>query len=69
MKTGQDAEHETVTQCDQAFKTATRSFETAETELVAFRDAQQAYAMLKRLMVLLLVELTRRNFEISPQGS
>ena len=39
-----------------------------ESELIAFRDAQQADPVLKTLRELPEVELKRRNFELSPQG-
>ena len=59
----QDAE----AQCDQAF-TVSSSARVEESEFIAFRDAQQADPMLKKLLELLEVELTHRNFGISPQG-
>ena len=59
----QDAE----AQCDQAF-TVTSSVRVEESELIAFRDAQQANLVLKTLLELLEVELKHRNFGISPQG-
>ena len=36
---------------------------------MAFRDAQQADLVLKKLLELPRVELKRRKFEISPQGT
>ena len=59
----QDAE----AQCDQAF-IVTSSIHVAESDLGAFRDAQQADPMLKTLFELPEMELKRRNFGISPQG-
>ena len=59
----QDAEG----QCDQAFA-VTSSVKLDESELIAFRDAQQADPVLKTLRDLPEMELQRRNFEISPQG-
>ena len=54
-------------QCDQAF-TVTSSIRLEESELIAFRDAQQADPVLKILLELLEMELKCRNFGISPQG-
>ena len=59
----QDAEK----QYDQAF-TVTSSVRVEESELMAFRDAQRANPVLRKLLELLEVELKRKNFEISPQG-
>ena len=59
----QDAE----AQCDQAF-TMTSLVRLDESELITFRDVQQADPVLKTLLELPEVELKRRNFEISPQG-
>ena len=56
----QDAE----VQCDQAF-TVTSSVTMEEAELIAFRDAQQADLVLKKLHELPEVELKCRNFRIS----
>ena len=46
----------------------TSSASIAESELIAFRDAQQADPVLKTLLELPEMELQRKNFEISPQG-
>ena len=46
----------------------TSSVRLDKSELIAFRDAQQADLVLKTLRELLEVELKSRNFEISPQG-
>ena len=46
----------------------TSSVRIEESELMAFRDAQQADPVLKTLIELPEVELKRRNFGISPQG-
>ena len=54
-------------QCDQAF-TVTSLASIDESELKAFRNAQQADPVLKTLRELPEMELQRRNFEISPQG-
>ena len=54
-------------QNDQAF-TVTSFVRLDESELSAFRDAQQADPVLKTLCELPKMELQRRNFEISPQG-
>ena len=54
-------------QYDQAC-TVTTSVRVEESELIAFRDAQQADLVLKNLLELPEVELKRRNFGISPQG-
>ena len=59
----QDAE----AQCDQAF-TMTSSVKIEASELIAFRDTQQADPVLKTLRELPNVELRHRNFGISPQG-
>ena len=59
----QDAE----AQCDQAF-TVTSSVRLDESELMAFRDTQQADPVLKTLLELPEVELKCKNFGISPQG-
>ena len=59
----QDAE----AQCDQAFQ-ITSSIRLDESELITFRDAQQADPVLKTLIQLPEMELQRRNFELSPQG-
>ena len=57
----------TEAQCDQAF-TMTSLVRLEESELIAFRDAQQADPVLKTLHELPDVELRRRKFGISPQG-
>ena len=54
-------------QWDQAF-TVTSSIRLDESELIVFRDAQQADLVLKKLRELPEVELKCRNFGISPQG-
>ena len=54
-------------QCDQDF-TVTSLVNIDESELMAFKNAQQAYPILKELLALPKVELKHRNFEISPQG-
>ena len=54
-------------QCDQAFA-VTSSAGIDESELKAFRDAQQADPVLKTLLELPEMELQRKNFEISLQG-
>ena len=59
----QDAEK----QYDQAF-TMSSSVRVEESELKAFKDAQQADPVLKKLLEVPKVELKRRNFGISPQG-
>ena len=59
----QDAEK----QYDQAF-TVTSSVRVEESELMAFRDAQQADPMMRKLLELPEVELKCKNFGISPQG-
>ena len=46
----------------------TSSFRVEESELVAFKNAQQVDPMLIKLLELLEVELKRKNFGISPQG-
>ena len=46
----------------------TSSVRVEESELMAFRDAQQADPVLKELLELPEVELKRRNFGISPKG-
>ena len=46
----------------------TSSVRLDESELIAFRDAQQADPVLKTLLELPEMELQRRNFEISLQG-
>ena len=64
-----DAAQPAEEQCDQdqAFA-VTSSVQVEESELAAFRDAQQADPVLMKLMTLPVVELQRRNFELSPQG-
>ena len=54
-------------QCDQAY-TVTSSVRVEESELMAFKNAQQADPMLKTLLKLPEVELKHRDFGISPQG-
>ena len=63
----QRSDQDVEAQCDQAF-TITSSVRLDESELSAFRDAQQAAPVLKTLCELPEMELQRRNFEISPQG-
>ena len=63
----QQEDQDSEKQCDQAF-TVTSSVRIEESELMAFRDGQQADPVLKNLLELLDVELKRRNFGISPQG-
>ena len=46
----------------------TSSIRLEESELIAFKDAQQADPVLKTLLELPEVELKSRNFGISPQG-
>ena len=46
----------------------TSSVRVEESELMAFRDAQQADPVLKKLLELPEVELKCKNFGISPQG-
>ena len=46
----------------------TSSVRIEESELIAFRDAQQADPVLKKLHELPEVELKRKNLGISPQG-
>ena len=53
-------------QCDQAFQ-ITNSVRLDESELIAFRDAQQADPILQTLLQLPGMGLQRRNFELSPQ--
>ena len=60
-------DQDTEAQCDQAFQ-ITSSVRLDESELIAFRDAQQADPVLKTLLQLPEMELQRRNFELSPQG-
>ena len=54
-------------QNDQAF-TVTSSVRLDDSELIAFRDAQQADPVLKTLCELPEMELQCRNFEISSRG-
>ena len=63
----QQMDQDAVIQCDQAFA-VTSSVRLEESELIVFRDTQQADPVLKKLFELLELELTRRNFGISPQG-
>ena len=60
-------DQDAIIQCDQAFN-VTSSIRLEESELIAFRDAQQADPVLKKLFELPELELTRKNFGISPQG-
>ena len=64
---GQQNDQDVEAQCDQAF-TVTSSVRLEESELMAFRDDQQADPVLKTLLELLEVELKCRNFGIFPQG-
>ena len=64
---GQQNDQDVEAQCDQAF-TVTSSVRVDESELIAFRDAQQADPVLKTLHELQEMELKHRNFGISPQG-
>ena len=64
---GQRNDQDAEAQCDQAF-TITSSVRLDESELIAFRDAQQADPVLNTLCELPEMELQRRNFELSPQG-
>ena len=63
----QQSDQDAGAQCDQAF-TVISSIRLEESELIAFRDTQQADPVLKTLCELPEVELKRRNFELSPQG-
>ena len=61
QQTNQDAEK----QCDQVFA-VTSSVSMDESELMAFRDAQQADPVLKKLIALPEMELQRKKFGMSP---
>ena len=60
-------DQDAVQQFDQAF-TVTSLVQASETELIAFKNAQQADPILRTFFTLLVMELKRRNFELSPQG-
>ena len=61
--------HEIETQCDQDFSMAANLVQSTYIEFVVFRDEQEVNSMLKKLMALIVVQLRRRNFEISTQGN
>ena len=60
-------DQDAVNQFDQAF-TVTSSVQASNTELTAFKNAQQANPVLQTFFTLPAMELKRRNFELSPQG-
>ena len=63
----QQTDHDAREQCDQVFA-VTSSVRMDESELMAFRDAQQVAPVLKKLIELPEMELQHRRFGISPQG-